>query len=395
MNKQRRVARLREEIQKRAENLKSYEEQRAELVEQMKTMTNGAEMEQRAFTEEEEEAFDGLEKKVQQIDDTVARIKRSKNEKMTNKEEDTEGNKEEMEERAFDAYIRGKIQERADANLTYGENGAIIPKTIANRIIKKVYDICPILEKAKRYGIGGTLTIPYYDETNGGIKMAFADEFKKLESSNGKYLNITLNGFLAGALSKISKSLINNSQFDVVSEVVDNMSMAIASFMENILLNGAEGKVEGLSKMKNVKTAASATAVTMDELIELRDSVKDAFQSKCIWVMNTKTRTAIRKLKDANGRYLMQDDVTSPFGITLLGKPVYVSDNAPEMEAGKKAIIYGDMSGLAVKLTEEASIQVLLEKYADEHAVGVIVWLEIDSKVENEQMLAALQMKAA
>ena len=142
-------------------------------------------------------------------------------------------------------------------------------------------------------------------------------------------------------------------------------------------------------------TAAAESAVTMDEIIMLKDMVKDAFQAKAVFIMNSATRTALRLLKDGNSRYLMQDDITSPFGTTLLGKPVYVSDQMDGMEKGKTAIYYGDMSGLAVKLSEDASVQVLQERYADEHAIGVIAWMEFDAKVENAQKIAKLAMKTS
>ena len=392
MNMQRTLVATKKALQLRADDLKTFAEQRAEAVEAMKAMTKEAEEKQRAFTPEEDTKFAELEKRVKDIDAAVEKIERAKNLELTERGTGAGATEDELKERAFEAYIRGTFNERADNNLTFGQNGAVIPQSIAQKIIKKVYDICPVYEKATKYNVRGTLTIPYYDESTNSITMAFADEFKSLESTNGKYLNITLNGFLAGALSKISKSLINNSQFDILSEVVNNMAFSIARFVENVLINGAEGKVEGLSTIKQVKVAASASAVTMDELIDLKDMVKDAFQNGCVWLMNSATRTAIRKLKDDNGRYLMQDDVTSPFGTTLLGKPVYVSDNMPGMETGKKAIIYGDLSGLAVKLSEDANIQVLQEKYADEHATGVIAWMEFDAKIENEQKLVALQM---
>ena len=392
MNMQRTLVATKKALQLRADDLKTFAEQRAEAVEAMKAMTKEAEEKQRAFTPEEDTKFAELEKRVKDIDAAVEKIERAKNLELTERGTGAGATEDELKERAFEAYIRGTFNERADNNLTFGQNGAVIPQSIAQKIIKKVYDICPVYEKATKYNVRGTLTIPYYDESTNSITMAFADEFKSLESTNGKYLNITLNGFLAGALSKISKSLINNSQFDILSEVVNNMAFSIARFVENVLINGAEGKGEGLSTIKQVKVAASASAVTMDELIDLKDMVKDAFQNGCVWLMNSATRTAIRKLKDDNGRYLMQDDVTSPFGTTLLGKPVYVSDNMPGMETGKKAIIYGDLSGLAVKLSEDANIQVLQEKYADEHATGVIAWMEFDAKIENEQKLVALQM---
>lgn len=299
---------------------------------------------------------------------------------------------EENETRAFENYIRGYALNERASELTKAENGAVIPTTIADKIIKKVYDICPILERADNYGrVKGKLDLPYYDTDTSSVNVAYQDEFKALTSSNGSFKSIELTGFLAGALSKISKSLINNAKFDIVDFVVNDMAEAMKRFIEGQLLNGTEGKVTGLSDLTNKVTTAKADAVTSDELIDLQDSVKDVYQQNAIWIMSSKTRTAIRKLKaTTNGIYLLQDDITAPFGKTLLGKPVYVSDNMPDLGAGKTAIYYGDLKGLAVKFGEDINVQVLREKYADEHADGVIGWFEFDSKVEDAQKLARL-----
>ena len=111
--------------------------------------------------------------------------------------------------------------------------------------------------------------------------------------------------------------------------------------------------------------------------------------------MHPDTFTALRKLKDGNGRYLLQDDITGEFPYRLLGKPVFVSDNMPKMAAGSKAVLYGDLSGLSVNMRENIQIQILLEKYATQHAVGFVAWFEFDSKVTDAQKLVALQMKPA
>ena len=298
---------------------------------------------------------------------------------------------EEREEKAFENYIRGVVTNERDANMTLTDNGAVIPTTIANRIIKKVYDICPILERSTKYNVKGKLDLPYYDESTQAITVAWATEFVELESNVGKLDSIELTGYLAGALTLISRSLINNSQVDVVAFVVDRMAYDIARFIENTLLNGG-GSVEGLTGVTNITTAASSTAITADELIKVQGSVKDVFQENAIWIMNPATRDAIRSLKDGMGRYLLQDDISLPFGKSLLGKPIYVSDNMPTMAAGKVAVYYGDMRGLATKFSEDMNIQVLREKYATQHAIGVVGWLEFDSKVEDAQKIAEIKM---
>ena len=301
--------------------------------------------------------------------------------------------KRELEDRkTFEAYLRGTLNERAN-NMTKEANGAVIPQTIADKIIKKVYDICPVLEKSSKYNIKGTLTIPYYDESETAITVAYQTEFSPMASNTGKFTStVTLTGFLAGALAKVSRSLINNSQFNIVDHVVDIMAEHIARFIEGELLNGTEDKVEGLSSLTNAVTASATNAITADEVIKLHDAIKDRYQQNAIWIMSTKTRTALRLLKDNMGRYMLQDDISLPFGTSLLGKPVYVSDNMPEIGAGNTAIYYGDMRGLATKFSENISIQVLRERFADEHADGVIGWFEFDSKVEDAQKIAKLVM---
>ena len=382
----------RQYMQYRAEDLKSLTEQRNDLVQQMKDLTSKVELEKRAFTDEENTQFDDLDKKVKALDATIERMERARDLKLntTSNKNHEELKQEELEERAFAAYLRGEKQERADVNLTKTDNGAVIPSSIANKIIKKVYDICPIYQMATRYNIGGTLSIPYYDESSQSITMAYATEFTELESTSGKFKSIELKGFLAGALSKVSKSLINNSQFDIVSFVVTAMAEAISKWIEKELLNGTANKVEGLSGVTQVVTAAAAA-----ELIDVQETIPDVYQGGAVWIMNKATRTAIRKLKDGQGNYLLNKDATARWGYTLLGKEVYTSDNVSVMAAGKTAIFYGDMSGLAVKPSEDVNIEVLREKYATQHAIGVVGWIEIDSKVENAQKIASLKMKAS
>ena len=273
----------------------------------------------------------------------------------------------------------------------------MIPATIANKIIKKVYDICPVLEKSSKYNVKGTLTIPYYDEAspNDAITVAFQSEFSSLISHVGEFTStVSLTGFLAGALVKVSRSLINNSQFNIVDHVVNLMAEHIARFIEKELLvpSDAAHAVRGMSTLTNGVTAASANAITADEIIKVHDKIKDRYQQNAIWIMSSATRTALRLLKDDMGRYMLQDDISLPFGTSLLGKPVYVSDNMPEIAHSNDVIYYGDFTGLATKFSENINIQVLRERYADEHADGVIGWFEFDSTVENQQKLAKLTM---
>lgn len=377
------------------DKFKKMREQRVQFKQEMDDILEKAKAEERAMSEEELNRFDELEALVKNIDKTIHADERARSLEMTEEDtpEETDNTQTEAdEERAFADYIRGVVSEERASNLETGANGAVIPTTIANKIIKKVFDICPIYQLATRYNIGGLLTIPYYDESETAITTAYATEFTELESNSGKFKSVELKGFLAGALTKVSKSLANNSNFDIVNFVIEQMAESIARWIENECLNGTSDKIEGISGAKQIVTVESATAITGDDLIDLQETVPDVFQPGCIWIMNKATRTAIRKLKDADGDYILQKDMTARWGYKLFGADVYCSDNMPKMEAGKTAVVYGDMSGLAIKVAEEMEIEVLRERFATQHAIGVVGWLEMDSKIENQQKISVLKM---
>lgn len=392
---------------------KYLEEKKNDLIVRAEKVLEQVKAEKRELTDAEKEELAEIRDDVRRIKETLKMDDDFRELKEMEKVEDNEPKEEsemagsdraceeqkrsteEMELRAFEAYVRGQaFNERY--NMEKGNNGAVIPTTIANRIIKRVYDIAPVLQRSEKYNIKGQLDLPYYDETSHAINVAYQSEFSSMTASSGDFTTISLTGYLCGALTKISRSLINNAQFNIVDFVVDHMAYAIARFIEGQLLNGFQSPltagVTGLSNLSNKIVAGSASAITADEVIKLHDAIKDQYQQDAIWVMSPATRTALRLLKATTGEYLLNGDITSPFGSTLLGKPVYVSDNMSDIQTKKTVIYYGDMKGLATKFSEDINIQVLREKYADEHADGVIGWFEFDAKVIDAQKIARLEM---
>lgn len=406
--------------------MKELIEKKNDLITRAESIVNTAKSEKRELTEAEATELTELRDNVKKITrdlglmDDVDKIGLEKVKEEKEKEGEAEMKKVEAnnersieirERNEFENYIRGfTVHERdgdppTPVNLgkdSYdpthpagGAGGKLIPTTIVQYIIRKVYDICPILERSQKFNVRGKLDIPKYPADNNNITVAYQEEFSPLVSSSGSFNTVTLDGFLAGCLTKVSRSLINNLQFDIVGFVVREMAYAITRWIEGELLNGTSGKITGLSDLTNGITAAAQNAITADEVVKLHDKIKDQFQRNAIWIMSPATRTALRLLKSSTGYYLLNDDISSPFGTSLLGKPVYVSDNMHEIAAGNTAIYYGDMMGLATKFNENMNIEVLRERYADEHAYGVIGWLEFDAKVIDEQQIAKLTMASA
>ena len=372
-------------------NLKALIEKRNAIVEEMNEMFKTAETEVRALTEDEQAKFEAKTAELKALDKTIESAKDvrslgamdvpTEERKSVEKDEKVE----DVEARAFETLIR----ENRTGEMTKSDNGAVIPTTIANRILDTVKQIAPLYNLATKFNVKGKLDFPVAKKS---ITTAYATEFTALTSSNVGFDKRTLDGFLVGALSKVSVSLINNSQFDIVSYVVNKVAESIALFLEKEIISG-----EGTTKMTGVLVDTLVKAVdtvgdtpTADEFIAIQVAVPQQYQAGAMWLVSNKTLLAMRQMKDENGRYFLQNDLTNGFGYTFLGKPVMVSDQMVDTN-----VVYGDFSGYFVNIHEGSSIKVLNEKYADEHAVGVVAWLEVDGKVMEEGKLVKSAKKAS
>ena len=355
------------------------------------------------MSEAEEASFEALDKEIKGIDATMKMEERARDLKVVTAEpKKEEATVEVMEERAFENYVKSEcglfVENRAgEQNLTAANNGAIVPTTIANRVIAAVKEMSPIFAKATIYNVKGTLKVPVWGlaNTTHDITVGYQAEFTDITADSGKFTSVDLTGYLAGALTLLGKSVINNSQINVVSFIVNEMAKKIALFLEKELLNGTTDKATGALSTTNTMLAGSVSAISADNLIDLQAKIPTVYQANACWTMAPATFALLKKVKDGNGQYLLQNNFAQDFPYSILGKPVYLSDNMPAIASAAKAILYGDYAGLSVNMRENIEVQILVEKYATMHAVGVVSWFEFDSKVTDSQQLATLVMSVA
>lgn len=383
-------------------NFKKLIEKRNALVAEMDALVKSADEETRALNDDEVKAFEEKKAEVAKIDQTLALANEERSMMSVASEEAPKAldkvAKYEVEERAFANFLRTGLtsfsdtETRSDVNLSKGDNGVVIPTTIADRIISTVKNIAPIIQGSDLYDVKGDLVFVVDDESANKTTCAYVTEFQELESTTGKFKSVTLKGEIAGVLTKVSKSLINNAGFDIVNYVVTKVAESIAQFLENEMLNGTT-KIQGLLNAEHAVTAASATAITADDLIDLQFTVPQVYRGNGVFIMNPDTFKACAKLKDNDSNYILNKDLTNGYGYTLLGRPVYESDNMPKMATGNKVALFADLKGYATKIAgESAEITVLQEKFATQYAVGVAGYVEVDGKIVDQQRIAVLKM---
>ena len=383
-------------------NFKKLIEKRNELVMQMDNLVKVADEETRALNEEETTKFEGLQKEVADIDKTL-KLAQEERSLMSVSDDETPAKTDKKamamaEERAFANFLRNgettfsDTETRSDVNLAKGDNGVLIPTTIAERIVSTVKNIAPILENSDFYDVKGDLVFAVEDEATSKTTCAYVGEFQELESTTNKFKSVVLKGNVVGVLTKVSKSLINNVGFDIVNYVITKVAEAIATFLDNEMLNGT-AKIQGLLQAKQQVTAGAAAALTADDLINLQLAIPQKFRGNGVFIMNPDTFKACTKLKNGQGEYLLNKDITNGFSYTLLGRPVFESDNMPKITTKAKVAVFADLKGYSTKLSSEsAEITILKERFATQYAVGVAGYVEIDGKIVEEQRIAVLAM---
>ena len=142
-------------------------------------------------------------------------------------------------------------------------------------------------------------------------------------------------------------------------------------------------------------TAASATAVTADELMDLYYSLKSPYRKKSVWVLNDSTIKAIRKLKDNNGQYLWQPSLTAGAPDMILGRPIKTSAYMPAIAAGAKTIAFGDFSYYWIADRQGRSFKRLNELFAATGQVGFLASQRVDGKMILAEAVKVLVQKAA
>ena len=369
-------------------------EKRNSIVEEINNLFKGAETEKRALTEDEQSTFEAKTAELKALDKTIEAKREARSLTMmddetpkTPEEKEEKRSTEELEARAFETYLR----EQRTGEMAKGDNGAVIPQTIANKIIDTVKQVAPIYALTTKFNVKGKLQFPV---AKNAITTGYQTEFTDIASSAVGFDNVELDGYLIGALSKVSVSLINNAQFDIVGYVVNKIAQSIAEFLEKELIVGST-KIKGITDTsyedKGVKKVETATkgALTADDLIDTQAALKMNVQDGCQWLMNQAMLTKVRKLKDNNGQYILNPDLRTGFGYELLGKPVMISDEMPA-----DTVVYGNWSAMYVNIHEDINIRQLNEVYAAQHGVGFVAWAELDAKLCELDKFAKLVDKA-
>ncbi|MFR9192042.1 MAG: phage major capsid protein [Anaerovoracaceae bacterium] len=229
---------------------------------------------------------------------------------------------------------------------------------------------------------------------------SWIDEEGAYTESDDSFGQVSIGAYKLGTMIKVSEELLNDSVFDLESYISREFARRIGAKEEEAFFTGdGSGKPLGILASSGGAetgiTAASATAITADELIDLFYSLKSPYRRNAVWVLNDSTIKAIRKLKDSNGQYLWQPSLTAGTPDTILGRPVRTSAYMPAIAASAKTIAFGDFSYYWIADRQGRSFKRLNELYAANGQVGFLASQRVDGKLILSEAIKVLAQKAS
>lgn len=215
---------------------------------------------------------------------------------------------------------------------------------------------------------------------------SWLDEEELYPDTDEVFGQTSIGAYKLGTFIKVSDELLNDSVFDLQSYISTEFARRIGSKEEEAFFVGdGSGKPTGifaaLGGAQLGATTAGATAVTVDEVLDLFYSLKSPYRKKAVFVMNDTTVKAIRKLKDGQGQYLWQPALTAGTPDTILNRPVYTSAYVPTIEAGAKTIAFGDFGYYWIADRQGRSFKRLNELFATTGQVGFMATQRVDGKL--------------
>ena len=228
---------------------------------------------------------------------------------------------------------------------------------------------------------------------------AWVDEEAPIPESDDAFTQVSIGAYKLATLIKVSEELLNDSVFNLESYIAKEFARRIGAKEEEAFFTGdGDGKPTGIFNATGGAevgvTAAPATAITADELMDLFYSLRSPYRKKAVFVTNDGTIKAIRKLKDGNGQYLWQPSIAAGQPDTILNRPVKTSAFVPTIEAAAKTIAFGDFGYYWVADRQGRSFQRLNELFAVTGQVGFKGTQRVDGKLILPEAIKVLQQKA-
>ncbi|MDE6748588.1 MAG: phage major capsid protein [Lachnospiraceae bacterium] len=298
--------------------------------------------------------------------------------------------------RASDEYRKGMLQAlrsnfRQISNVLQegvdSDGGYLVPEEYDRRLID-VLD-----EENIMRSLGTKITTSGEHKINiAATKPAasWIEEGGQLTFGDATFDQIIMDAYKLHVAIKVTEELLYDNAFGLENYIITQFGKAIANAEEDAFLNGdGKGKPTGLfHATKGGILANTIEKIASDDLISLVYALKRPYRKRASFILNDKTLSSIRTLKDNNGAYIWQPSYQAGEPDRLLGYTMHTSAYAPT-----DAISFGDYSYYNIGDRGTRSFAELKELFAGNGMIGFVAKERVDGKLVLQEAVQILKLK--
>ena len=378
---------------------------RANVWEEAKAFVESHQKENGTLSAEDMTTYEKMETEITDLTAAIDRERRAEereaelnkpvNTPLTVKPYKAEGG-EEKTGRASDEYRKGMLQAlrsnfRQISNVLQegvdADGGYLVPEEYDRRLID-VLD-----EENIMRSLGTKITTSGEHKINiAATKPAasWIEEGGQLTFGDATFDQIILDAYKLHVAIKVTEELLYDNAFGLENYIITQFGKALANAEEDAFLNGdGNGKPTGLfHATKGGNIANTVDKIASDDLIGLVYALKRPYRKKASFILNDKTLSSIRTLKDNNGAYIWQPSYQAGEPDRLLGYAMHTSAYAPT-----DAVSFGDYSYYNIGDRGTRSFAELKELFAGNGMIGFVAKERVDGKLVLPEAVQILKMK--
>ena len=383
-------------------------EKRNKAWEAAKAFLESRRTEKGTLTAEDDATYTQMEQEINDLGKEIARLERQEaleaelnrpvNQPLTNKpgsgrgEEPKTGRASgEYRKAMLDAFrsnfkrVSNILQEGVDA-----DGGYLVPEEYDRRLIDTLSEenimrrLATIITTSGEHKINIAATKPAASWIEEGGALTFGD---------ATFSQILLDAHKLHVAIKVTEELLYDNAFNLEGYILDQFGKALGNAEEDAFLNGdGTGKPLGLFAATGGGTVAGTltAAIKSDDMLDLVYALKRSYRKKASFIMNDKTLSSLRKLKDNNGAYIWQPSYQAGEPDRVLGYAVHTSAYAPE-----DAIAFGDYKYYNIGDRGTRSFSELRELFAGNGMIGYVAKERVDGKLILPEAVQILKLKAS
>lgn len=255
------------------------------------------------------------------------------------------------------------------AGITGLSGDVIVPKTLADSIEVALKAYGGMFEAGTilTTSTGGDLIMPTINDTTS--KATVVAEYNQSTKKAPSFGSETLKAYTYRTpIVPVSQELLQDSNFDLETLLSGLLAESFGrGINEDLTIGNGTGKPKGLVNWATASDATpAATAIKLDDIIDLLKSVDSAYARNGRFMFNRETLWSLVKIKDTTGRYIWQEGAKDGTLPTLFGKNYILNDDVANIGAGNASVLFGDFSKYKIRMVKNFRVIRLNELLVDE-----------------------------